>query len=230
MVKNYLFKNKKGNIYNMRDFWLNYLLFLIFFFLFTNQVSSQVIDTIANWDGVNVEWVISAGDDNVIENPNQQGINPSLHCLEITTSENAYDLILTDFSSPVDFEEFPIYRLKILAPASGGNILLKFENTDNTSWVEIEKTPTPGEWDELEFDFSGTSATDYARMVIFFDFLGTTPDIPWLLDDAIRVSSGNSIGLTSNLPIIIINTNGVEIPDEPKIQVPWVLLTMALAI
>lgn len=196
---------------------LSYLTFLLFFSIISSPLSAQVIDTIANWDGVNVEWVISAGDDNVIENPNQQGINPSLHCLEITTSENAYDLILTDFSSPVDFEEFPIYRLKILAPASGGNILLKFENTDNTSWVEIEKTPTPGEWDELEFDFSGTSATDYARMVIFFDFLGTTPDIPWLLDDAIRVSSGNSIGLTSNLPIIIINTNGVEIPDEPKI-------------
>lgn len=195
----------------------SFLTLILIFHFVSYPVTAQVTDTIANWDGINVEWIVSAGEDNVVENPDQQGNNPSLHCLEITSTENPYDLILTDFSNPVDFEEFPVYRLKILAPASGGSILLKFENEDNTSWVEIEKTPTPGEWEDLEFDFSGTTATNYARMVIFFDFLGSTPDAPWLLDDVIRVSSGNAVGLTSNLPIVIINTNGVEIPDEPKI-------------
>lgn len=211
-------KNKKENTFKIGYSGFNNLFFLLIFFLIANPLLSQVNDTIANWDGINVEWVISASSGETVENPNQQGVNPSSNCFEVTTSENAYDLILTDFSIPVDFEEFPIYRVKILAPSMGGSILLKFENSDNTSWVEIEKTPSPGEWNELEFDFSGTSATDYARMVIFFDFLGTTPDKPWLLDDVIRVSSSNSIGLTTHLPIIIINTNGVEIPDEPKIS------------
>jgi hypothetical protein len=191
----------------------------IFFFLFTivaNPVLSQVTDTIANWDGINVEWTISAGSGEVVINPEQQGINPSAHCMAITSSNNPYDLIYTDFSAPVNFVEFPIYRLKILAPVSGGTVVLKFENDNNTSWEEIEITPNPGQWDDLEFDFSGTTATDFVRMVIFFDFLGTMQNNLWYVDDVIRISE-NAVGLTSNLPIIIINTYGVEIPDEPKI-------------
>jgi len=186
------------------------------FFFVANLVSAQIIDTIANWDGINVDWIISAGSAQVVENPEQLGINPSAHCMEITTSDNPYDLIFTDFSIPVNFAEYPLYRLKILAPESGGSVLLKFENSTNTSWEEIEITPIPGQWDDLEFDFSATTATDFVRMVIFFDFLGTTPGNQWYIDDVIRVSGG-IVGLTTNLPIVIINTYGIEIPDEPKI-------------
>ena len=182
-----------------------------------NPIVNNVIDTIANWDGVNVEWTISSATGQVVENPELQGINASAHCMEIITSNNPYDLIFTDFSTPVDFVEFPVYRLKILAPESGGTVLLKFENSSNTSSKEIEKTAIPGQWDDLEFDFSGTTATDYVRMAIFFDFQGTTPNHQWYIDDVIRESDGTG-GLTTNLPIVIINTNGVEIPDEPKIS------------
>jgi len=184
--------------------------------LFTNVVSSQVTDTIANWDGTNVEWTYYGLTGEDVLNPDQQGINPSLNCLEVNTSDSPWDLFFTDYPNPVDFAEFPVYRLKVLAPETGGSILFKFENSDNTSWKEIEKTPTPGQWDDLEFDFSGTTATDYTRMVIFVDFKGTEPNKQWYLDDVLRSSEG-TIGLTSNLPIVIINTNGEEIPDEPKI-------------
>jgi len=184
--------------------------------LFSNFGSAQVIDTIANWGGINVEWTLVGASGQPIENPEQQGITPSAHCMEISTSNSEYDLIYTDFSSPVNFDEFPLYRLKIFAPESGGSVLLKFENSTNTSWVEIEKIPTPGQWDDLEFDFSGTTATDFVRMVIFFDFQGSTPDIQWYIDDVLRISGG-TVGMTSNLPIVTINTNGIEIPDEPKI-------------
>lgn len=193
-----------------------YLLLFLMFFFSRNQVSSQIIDTIANWDGINVNWTVVAALGEVVENPEQQGINPSAECLEITTSENSYDFIFTDFSTSINFEEYPLYRLKILAPESGGSVLLKFENSTNTSWEEIEKNPTPGQWDDLEFDFSATTATDFVRMVIFCDFLGTTPGNQWYIDDVIRISGG-PVGLTTNLPIVIINTYGVVIPDEPKI-------------
>ncbi len=182
-----------------------------------NDGIGQAIDTIANWDSINVEWTIVTASGEVVDNPDQQGINPSEQCMEITTSDNPYDLMYTDFDQAVNFAEFPLYRLKILAPESGGSVLLKFENSTNTSWEEIEKTPIPGQWDDLEFDFSGTMATDFVRMVVFFDFQGSTPGIQWYIDDVLRISGGSNIGLTSNLPIIIINTNGVEIPDEPKI-------------
>jgi len=90
----------------------------IFFYIISivaKPVLSQVTDTIANWDGINVEWTISAGNGEVVINPEQQGINPSAHCMGITSSDNPYDLIYTDFSAPVNFVEFPTYRLKILA-------------------------------------------------------------------------------------------------------------------
>jgi hypothetical protein len=196
---------------------LTYLIFLFLFSIGANPVLSQVIDTLANWDGINVTWTISAGGGEVVENPEQQGINPSAQCMEITSSDNPYDLIYTDFSTPVNFVEFPTYRLKILAPESGGTVVLKFENDNNTSWNEIEMTPSPGQWDDLEFDFSGTTATDFVRMVIFFDFPGTMPNNHWYVDDVIRISE-TAVGLTSNLPIIVINTYGVEIPDDPKID------------
>ena len=61
----------------------------------SNPVWSQVTDTIANWDGINVEWTIIVPESEVVTNPEQQGINTSLTCLEITTGENPYDFIFT---------------------------------------------------------------------------------------------------------------------------------------
>ncbi|MBN1340035.1 MAG: CotH kinase family protein [Bacteroidales bacterium] len=200
----------------MYSFRIAHSVFALVLTCIINLVSAQIPDTIANWDGINVTWTVSAAAGQVVENPEQQGINPSAYCMEIITSSNPYDLIYTEFSVPVNFSEYPLYRLKILAPASGGNVLLKFENSNNTSWQEIEKTPAPGQWDDLEFDFSGTTAPDFIRMVIFFDFTGTNPGNQWYVDDVIRISDGPA-GLTTNLPIVVINTFGVEIPDEPKI-------------
>ncbi len=179
--------------------------------------NAQVIDTIANWDGINVPWTALGVSTQTVPNPEQQGINPSAHCLQATTSNGAYDLIYNDLTTPVNFAEFPKYRIKILAPPSGGSVVFKFENSDNSSWVEIEKTPVPGQWDELEYDFTGVTASDYVRMVIFFDFLGTTSGNTWYLDDVLRTTEPGT-GLTSNLPIVIINTFGTPIPDEPKID------------
>lgn len=200
----------------MGFFRITYLIFLLIFTFDGNTLFAQAIDTIANWDGINVNWTISAAAGQEVVNPEQLGINTSENCLEITSSGSQYDLIYTDFSMPVNFAEFPLYRIKILAPETGGTILLKFENSDNSSWEEIEVTPTPGQWDDLAFDFSATNATDFVRMVVFFDFLGTSAGNQWYIDDVLRISDG-AIGLTSNLPIIVITTYGVEIPDEPKI-------------
>ncbi|MCB0806966.1 MAG: CotH kinase family protein [Bacteroidales bacterium] len=197
---------------SMPGFYLS--LFLFVQVMATAQIN---IDTLCNWDNINLSWNEAGVSTEPVLNPDNTGINPSALCLEAVTSSGAYDLIYSDFDEPFNFDEFPQYRLKVLAPATGGSILLKFENSDLSSWVEIEKTPEPGEWDELEFDFTGTVATDYTRMVIFFDFLGSNPNQVWHLDDVLRIS-GSSSGLTSNLPIILINTYGNPIPDEPKID------------
>ena len=81
------FKNKKGNNYKTSLQRLPFLFFLLTALFFSNPVLSQTTDTIANWDGINVEWTFSGSDGEVVENPEQQGINQSLNCLKIITSE-----------------------------------------------------------------------------------------------------------------------------------------------
>ena len=51
---------------------LTYLIFLVIFSFAQNPALSQVFDTIANWDGINVEWTISAGGGEVVENLNSR--------------------------------------------------------------------------------------------------------------------------------------------------------------
>jgi hypothetical protein len=130
-----------------------------------------------------------------------------------------YDYMICDLAEPANFDIYPRYRIKVLAPFSGGNVTLKFENYNNTFSHEIVKTPVPGQWTDLEYDFSGLAYDDLTRMVIFPDFEGTSPGINWYIDDVLKEIDGipEPLELESNLPIVVINTFGVPIPDDPKI-------------
>jgi hypothetical protein len=181
--------------------------------------TAQDFDTVCNWDGIVQDWEVSTPGSAVVANPSPDTVNGSAHCFKFITASGSYDYMYYDMEEAANFIINPRYRIKVLAPPSGGNIALKFENPNNTFWQEIVMTPVPGEWTDLEFDFTGLVFNDFFRMVIFPDFEGTTPGIAWYLDDILR-ETGDDPGplqLESNLPIIVINTFGVPIPDEPKI-------------
>ena len=179
---------------------------------------SQVTDTIiSNWDGVEQDWHFVGDGAEVIQNPHPGGINDSEHCLEFITSTGEYDFMYWDMDEPVNFDEWPRYSMKIYAPPQGGNVTCKFENSNNTSAQEIVMTPVPGQWFELVYNFGGLYFENYVRMVIFFDFQGTTPGEHWLIDDIVR-KPGVPLEIESHLPLFVINTYGVPIPDEPKID------------
>lgn len=184
--------------------------------ILSSPVNSQTYDTISNWDGLTQNWVVSAGGSQITTNPHQEGINISEHCLEVVTSSGLYDLMFFDMPEPANFECFPQYNLKIYAPSSGGDVVLKFENSSNTASQEIRMTPVPGQWTNLDFNFSGMASENFTRMVIFVDFLGTASGKPWYIDDIVKEIPA-PVELQSNLPIVVINTFGVSIPDEPKI-------------
>lgn len=192
------------------------LCLLFYFILLVTNVISQTNDTLSNWDNYNLEWNYALESADVVDNPDTQGINPSVNCFKVVTNSDPYNYIYSDFIEVFSFQDFPIFRLKIKGPSSGGSVLLKFENEDNTSWQEIEKVPIPGVWDDLEFDFSNVTATDYKRLVIFFDFQGNTANEEWFVDDLIRVGEPSQ-GFSSNLPLVIINTNGQDINNQNKI-------------
>ena len=185
--------------------------------LFPASAKSQTYDTICNWDGITQNWYVSTGGSQVVANPHQEGINLSEHCFNVITSEGQYDYMIYDMAEQANFDLYPIYRLKVYPPNTGGNVTLKFENSDNTFSHEIVMTTVPGQWNDLEYNFAGLEYNNLTRMVIFFDFLGTTPGISWFFDDILKGIPG-PVQLESNLPIVVVNTFGIPIPDEPKIS------------
>jgi hypothetical protein len=196
-----------------------FILIISSLILIASPAFSQVYDTITNWDGIAREWTASTPGAAVVQNPAPDPVNESGHCYKFITGEGMYDYMYTMLDEPANFDTHPRYKLKVLAPESGGNILLKFENYDNSSSQEIWLTPVPGQWTDLEYDFTGLPYNDYVRMVIFPDFEGIEPGNAWYIDDVLREHSDDPgpLDFESNLPLIIIDTYGVPIEDEPKI-------------
>lgn len=191
---------------------------LIFVFLFSSRQSfSQTYDTISNWDGITQDWYFSAGSGMVVFNPAPDAVNSSARCLKVVTTSWQWDHFSYVLPEPVNFDAWPRYKLKVLAPSSGGSVTMKFENANNTYFHEITATPSPGQWSELSFDFSGLNYDNLTRMVIFYDFQGSTAFKNWYFDDIVR-EIPQFPSLSSNLPIVVINTFNVAVPDEPKID------------
>lgn len=188
----------------------------VLFLSLSAPLYSQTCETLSNWENITPNWVVSAGGAQVMVNPHQHDINLSKHCFDIVSSTDLYDLIFWDMPSAADFEAFPLYTLKVYAPISGGDVVLKFENYNNSAWQEIRMTPVAGQWSNLEFNFSGLEALGLTRMVIFVDFLGAAANSHWYIDDLTKGTLPPLV-LQSNLPIVVINTSGISIPDEPKI-------------
>ncbi len=192
------------------------LILLFTTLLFSSYGFSQTSDTITNWDGITENWVVWAGSHEVVSNPSPDAINSSGHCMKVVTSSEPYDLMLLDMSEAANFNSFPRYNISVLAPLSGGNVVLKFENSDNTSSKELLLTPTPGQWCRLEYNFAGLAFENYTRMVIFPDITGTVAGNEWFIDDIVKLEA-EPLQFSSNLPIVVIDTYGVTIVDEPKI-------------
>jgi hypothetical protein len=205
----------------MRYSSIKYLFFLasgLAFFLCKPSMG-QAYDTISNWDGITQDWYVSTPGSEVVSNPAPDEVNTSENCFKVISGPGLYDYMIFELAEPVNFDAYPRYRIKVLAPLSGGDVTLKFENHNNTFWHELVMTPVPGQWTDLEYDFSGFVYDDLVKMVIFPDFLGTTPGIDWYIDDVLREIGElpGPLELESDLPIVVINTFGVPIPDEPKI-------------
>ncbi len=196
-----------------------FLLVFSFVMLLTISSNGQTYDTISNWDGITQNWYVSTAGSEVVSNPAPDEVNASENCFKVITGEGMYDYMIYDMAEPANFNAYPRYRIKVLAPLSGGDVTMKFGNYNNTFWQEIVKTPVPGQWTDLEYDFSGLVYNDLVKMVIFPDFQGTTPGIKWYIDDVLKEinETPGPLELESNLPIVVINTFGVPIPDEPKV-------------
>ncbi len=184
--------------------------------LSSNNLNGQTFDTISNWESIQPDWYVSTGGSAIVNNPEPDEINASERCFKVVTSQGSYDYMKLVLANPVDFDQFPHYRIKVLPPLSGGKVTLKFENENNTYAHELVESTVGGRWNDLEFDFSGFYYNNLTRMVIFFDFEGSSAGKLWYFDDVLK-EIPLSPDFESNLPIVVINTNGVPVPDDPKI-------------
>ncbi len=123
-----------------------------------------------------------AGADSAVEpNPDQSGINPTANVLRSFKSAGAEFFAGTtlELDSPVDFSTSQLFRMKVWSPKSGIPVRIKLENSGNPGlFVELDaNTTTSNEWEELEWDFSGTNfnVAPFDRVVIFFEF---SPGVP----------------------------------------------------
>lgn len=177
---------------------------------------SQTCDTLCNWDGINQEWILYGQSAEVVANPHPDTVNSSVNCYKLITFESEWDNVSYTMPEPVNFDERHHFRVKVFAPMTGGDITFKFQNSNNTFWHEITKTPVPGKWTDLDFDFSGYYYSELVTLVIFYDFHGITPGIQWYIDDVIAdIPQPNPV--ESTLPIVVINTFDVCVPDDSKI-------------
>lgn len=190
--------------------------FLLLFLANFNFLQAQASDTISNWDGISANWEAWPGTIQVVNNPHPDVTNASAHCIRLTTTSEPYDLILLNLPYTVNFDAYPTYSILCYPPIEGGDVVLKFENANVSAWQEIRVSATGGQWNRLDFNFTGYPYNDFTRMVIFYDFLGTQAGKEWYIDAVCRQTS-TPPELESNLPIVVINTFGSEIPDDPKI-------------
>jgi len=180
-------------------------------------LKAQTTDTLSNWDSIDPQWTVWAGGSQVVDNPHPESINMSAHCFEVITTSELYDLMLLNLGEAVNFDEFPKYSLLCYPPAEGGDVVLKFENADVSASQELRLAATGNQWNRLDFDFTGLPYDNFTRIVVFFDFLGSAAGKSWYFDDITRQSAA-PLELQSNLPLVVINTYGAYIPDEPKIN------------
>jgi hypothetical protein len=75
-------------------------------------------------------------------------------------------------AGPIDFSTLHTFKMKVWSPRVGAKVLLKVENSANSSQnyeKEVLTTVANG-WEELSFDYSAiNTANSYDRIVLIFD-------------------------------------------------------------
>ena len=110
-----------------------------------------------------------------IDNPDPSGINTSATVVEFFKESGAevYAGTAIPLGENMDFSQATSMTMDVWSPIVGSTVKLKIENATNPNIaMEFDAlTTVSGQWETLEFDFSGFDLTqEYAKIVVFFDF------------------------------------------------------------
>lgn len=120
------------------------------------------------------------GADSALEaNPDPSGINTSSMVVRTTKTVGAqfYAGTLVELDVPIDFSTTERIAIKTWSPKANIPVRLKLENADASQFVELDvNTTTIDTWEELVWDFSGSTAgIEFTKVIIFFEFVVDLP-------------------------------------------------------
>ncbi len=194
---------------------------------------AQDLEVLCDWEdgGTCWSWDFTDGATtfDVVDNPKAEGINTSAKVQQFTPDPNSgFPIFLHDYAAngepPVDFNEWPVYKLKVYTEVQNARLNFKFENDGNTEFQEITVDVTPGAWEELTFDFTGrTTSTPLIKMVIFPNFLtqGEPKDGAWYFDDLVRAKVVNVATEDDQVPTSFALDQNYPNPFNPTTQIRY---------
>ena len=119
------------------------------------------------------------GNATTVANPVSGGINTSASVGKmVKNAGQVWGGSFLTLSGPMDFSANKVFRMKVYSPRVGAKVLLKVENSANSSqnYEKEVSTTIANAWEDLVFDYTGiNTANNYDRIVLIFE-LGTMGD------------------------------------------------------
>lgn len=145
---------------------------------------------------------------NVITNPDPSGINVTNSVIEVVKGDQVWGGVYFDVDEKLAFTSESAINLKVWAPNTGFDFLLKLENSDNSDvFQEYEVAiPVANEWVELSFplnlDNNNTPAVSdlYDRIVLFPGWEAAAAGSSFYIDDII-LSYESATVYGANIPV-----------------------------
>ncbi|TAE61689.1 MAG: T9SS C-terminal target domain-containing protein [Bacteroidetes bacterium] len=125
----------------------------------------------------------------VVANPSTTGVNTSPNVGSYTRGSSLFSSLVGLLPAPLDLSTNTQFNLQVLAP--GGTTKVRMQLVSPTVGIRevTADLATPGQWEELVFDFSThSSVTDFDQVNLLFNpgFAGATT---WLFDNLSQVAS-----------------------------------------
>ncbi len=114
----------------------------------------------------------------VIANPDPSGVNTSAQVAEWDRSGEQWAHVYCELDGMIDFTTGTTFNLQVHSPIAC-QVLFKLEDKTNSGiFTEVPGNITAvNQWVDMQFDFPNGQSGLYDKIVIFFDFATTTPNI-----------------------------------------------------
>jgi hypothetical protein len=139
-----------------------------------------------------------------IKNPNISGINTSATVMQLTKDSGAvWAGSKITMPTSIDFSTKRVFKVKVISPAAGIKLTLKFEGASFAFQKTSASITTANVWEELTFDFSLDAVNNLNNQIVFMFDLGKKgdggPNSTYLFDDITQLAGAGPI---LDLPVL----------------------------